>query len=105
MIPDFPYNIRIRLARLESFLLRPDVAKSLPYWLSQFRKDELRQPTGQRLSNVRGQQKDISIRPILLLYYEGSLVSSNLNSKLFWFNRVRPNVHTDISRFTLLMGT
>ena len=29
MIPDFPHNIRIRLARL-IFLLRPDVAQSLP---------------------------------------------------------------------------
>ena len=29
MIPDFPYNIRIRLAQLD-FFLRPDVAKSLP---------------------------------------------------------------------------
>ena len=32
--------------------------------------------------------------PILFLYYEESLVSSNLNSKLFWFHCVRPNVHT-----------
>ena len=32
--------------------LGPDVAKSLPCWLSQFRKAELRQPTGQRLSHL-----------------------------------------------------
>ena len=55
MIPDFPHNIRIRLAQLN--LLRPDIAKSLPCWLSQFRKAKLRQPTGKRLSNVRTQQK------------------------------------------------
>ena len=57
-----PCLIRIRLARLKKFL-RPDVALSLPCWLSQF----------------------------LFLYYEESLVSSNLNSKLFRFHCVRPN--------------
>jgi hypothetical protein len=59
MTPDFPHNIRIRLAQSKCFLLRPDVTKSLPCWLSQFRKAEQRQPTGQRLSNVRMQQKKI----------------------------------------------
>ena len=39
-----------------------------------FRKAKLRQPTGQRQSNVRTQQKN-SIGPILFLYYEESLVS------------------------------
>jgi hypothetical protein len=52
MIPDFPHNIRKRLAQLKFFLLPVDVAKSLPYWLSQFSFSKLRQPTGQRLSNV-----------------------------------------------------
>ena len=33
---DFPHNIRIRLAQLKKFLLLPDVALSLPCWLSQF---------------------------------------------------------------------
>ena len=28
--------------------------------------------------------------PILFLYYEESLVSSNLNSKLFWFHSAHP---------------
>jgi hypothetical protein len=28
MIPDFPYNIKIRLAQLKKILLRPDFAKS-----------------------------------------------------------------------------
>ena len=32
---------------------------SLPCWLSQFRKAKLRQPTGQRQSNVRTQQQKI----------------------------------------------
>ena len=48
MTPDFPLNIRIRLAQLN--LLRPDVGKSLPCWRSQFRKGKLRQPTEQRQS-------------------------------------------------------
>ena len=86
MIPDFPQNIRIRLPKLNFFLLHPDVALSLLCWLSQFSFfSKLRQPTGQRLSNVRTQQKKNSIWPILFLYYEESLVSSNLNSKLIRF--------------------
>ena len=35
MIPDFPIDIRIRLAELKFFLLLPDFANSLPCWLSQ----------------------------------------------------------------------
>ena len=66
MIPDFPHNIRIRKAKI-------------------------RQPTGQRLSNVRMQQKKINL--ILFLYYEESLVSSNLNSNLLRFNCAHPNLH------------
>ena len=91
MIPDFPHNIRIRLARL-FFLLHPDIALSLPCWLFQFKKYTLRQPTGLRLCNIRTSQKN-SIGPILFLYYEEILVLSNLNSKLFRFYCVRPNVH------------
>jgi hypothetical protein len=60
MMPDFPHNIRIRLAQL-FFLLHPDVALDNVGYLS-------------------------LIRPILFLYYEESLVSSNLNSKLFRFH-------------------
>ena len=63
MIPDFPHNIRIRLAPLKKILLRPDVAL---------------------LAKLIG--------PILFLYYEESLVSSNLNLKLFMFHCVRPNI-------------
>ena len=53
---------------------------------------KLSQPTGQKLSNVRRQQKN-SIGPILFLYYKESLVSSNLNSKQLRFHCVRPNVY------------
>ena len=42
---------------------------------------------------VRTQQKKL-MGPILSLYYEESLVSSNLNSKLLWFHSVRPNIHS-----------
>ena len=38
--------------------------------------------------------KKISIGPILFLYYEESLASSNLNSKQLMFHGVRPNAHT-----------
>ena len=50
----------------------------------------LTQPTG------REQHQDATkknyIGPILFLYYEECLVLSNLNSKLFRFHCVRPNV-------------
>ena len=54
---------------------------------------KLRQPTGQRLSNVRTQQTKISIGQILFLYFEESLVSSNLNSKQLRFHGAHPRVH------------
>ena len=73
------------------FLLHPDIALSLPCWLSQFRKAKLRQPTGQR------RNKKNSIGPILFLYYEESLVSSNLNSNLLRFHCAHPTLHTWIS--------
>ena len=74
---------------MDFFSLHPDVAKSLPCFFS-----KLRQPTGQRLSNVRKQQTKIAIRPILFLYYEESLVSSNMNSKQLRFDGAHPNVRT-----------
>ena len=58
--------------------------------INAFRKAKLRQPTGQRLSNIRTQQTKISIGPILFLYYEERLVSSSLNSKQLRFHGVRP---------------
>jgi hypothetical protein len=53
----------------------------------------LSQPTGQKLSNVRRQQIFFSIRPILFLYYEEILVSSNLNSKQLRFHCAHPNIY------------
>jgi hypothetical protein len=54
----------------------------------------LRQPTGQKLSNIRRQQNMFSIGPILFLCYEESLVSSNLNSKELRFHCAHPNFYT-----------
>ena len=59
-----------KIGLIEFFLLRPDVALSLLCWLSQFIFSKLWQPTGQRQSNVRTQQKIFLIGPILFLYYE-----------------------------------
>ena len=68
MIPDFPHNIRIRLAWLN--------------WDNQ-RYPEQRQDATKKI-----------IGPILFLYYEESLASSNLNSKLLRFHCAHPNVCT-----------
>ena len=73
MTPDFPHNIRIRKAKM-------------------------RQPTRQRLSSVRMQQKKINL--ILFLYYEESLMSSNLNSNLLRFHCAHPNVHTKLQTYS-----
>ena len=73
---------------------------SLPCWLSQ---SKLRQPTGHRQSNVRKQRIKVSIRPTLFLYYEESLVSSNLNSSLLRFHCAHLTVHSmyQLSSFQL----
>ena len=68
MIPDFPHIIKVRLAPLKIFFVVPDFAKS------------------------GHNNKKNSMGPFLFLYYEESLVSSNLNSKVLWFHSVRPNV-------------
>ena len=67
MAPDFPRNIRIRLAPIDFFFVA---------------ETEQRQEAKKNL-----------IGPKLFLYYEENLVS-NLNSKLFRFHCVRPNVHS-----------
>ena len=80
MKPDFPHNMKIRLVRLNFVVVS---------WLCK----------------VRTQQKKMLMGPILFLYYEESLVSSNLNSKLLWFLSVRPNVDVVLSlllRFEVL---
>ena len=81
MIPDFPHNIKIRLAKLKLFFCFILTLLCLC-------------PVG-CLSNVRTKQNKILIGPILSLYYEESLVSSNLNSKQLRFHGVRPNVLTN----------
>ena len=58
---------------------------------SGFPETKLRQPTGQRLNNIRAQQKKI-IGPILFLYYEENLVSSKLNANLLRFHCAHPNL-------------
>ena len=85
MIPDFPHDIRIRLALLIFFVASWRCSVSALLAVSA----KLRQPTGQRQSNVRTQQQNFFIGPIL---FEESLVSSNLNSKLFGFHCAHPNL-------------
>ena len=48
---------------------------------------------GRNLATSGGNKK-ISIGPILFLYYEESLVSSNLNSKQLRFHCAHPNLDT-----------
>ena len=74
MIPDFPYIIKIRLALLKKIMFRPDVAIA----------------TLQRQDAT----KKKLMMPILFLYYEESMLSSNLNSKLFRFRSAHPNQNT-----------
>ena len=57
-------------------------------------KAKLREPTGQRLLQRQDATKNFSIEPILFLYYEESLVSSNLNSKQLRFHGAHPNEDT-----------
>ena len=75
-----------------SFTGRSQCCDWLKY-LCHERKAKLRQPTGQRLSNVRMKQKKNSIGPILILYYEESLVSSNLKSNLLRFPCAHPDLY------------
>ena len=63
MISDFPHNIRIRLALL-IFLLRPDVALSLPCWLLQLNWDSQQG----RDRETSGHKIFFLIGPILFLY-------------------------------------
>ena len=77
MIPDFPHNIRITLAGLKIFLL---LCLCPVGWLS------LAEPK-KKLTEL-----------ILLLYYEVSLVSTNLSSKLFRFHCARPTLDATSNR-------
>ena len=98
---DFPHNTRIRFAQLKTFLLHPDVAKSLPCWLSQFSFSKLRQPTGQRLSNIRMQQTKISIVTILFLPYVLWGKSGVIKFELIYIQGV-PSISTQF-RFQFLI--
>ena len=77
-----------KIGPIKTFLFRPDFAKSLPCWLSQFSWDSQQ---GKDFV-MSGRNKKFLIEPILFLYYKESLVSSNLNSKLFRFHSAHPNV-------------
>jgi hypothetical protein len=90
-MPDFPHNIRIRLEK-SFFLLRPDVALSLPCWLSQLRKAKLRQPTGQRQSNIKKQQKKQLGQSCSYIMRKVWCHQIWIQT-IFMFHCVRPNVH------------
>ena len=64
MIPDFPIDIRIKLAELKTKLLFPDFANLLPCWLVSVK---LTQPTGQKISKVRKQQKNFNSSNLILM--------------------------------------
>ena len=75
-IPYIPHNIRIRLAWLKFYFVVS--------WDSQ---------QGRYFAKTERNKKN-SIGPILFLYYEESLESSNLNSKQLRFHGTHPNVHS-----------
>ena len=101
MIPDFPHNIiRIRLAQLIFFwcILKllclchvGCLSSAFLNWDNQQGRDLV--TSGSNKQNIQFGQ----------LYYEESLVSSNLNSKLVWFYSVRPNVHTYLSSYIFFL--
>ena len=84
------YTTKVSRLGLTQWFLNHFESKFDDTRISSFSK--LRQPTGQILSNVRTQQRKISIAPILSLYYEESLVSPNLNSNLLRFHCAHPNL-------------
>ena len=73
MIPGFPHNIRIRLIQLKMVFCSVLMLLCL-------------------CSVTSG--CIFLIGPMLLLYYEESLVSSNLNSKLLWFHCAHLNLYS-----------
>ena len=68
----------------------------LDYWLSQLNWDSKQ---GRDLAMSAHNQKK-SIRPILFLYYEESLVLSNLNSNLLRCHFAHPKEYSQISWWT-----
>ena len=88
-----------KIGSIKNFLLRPDFAKFLPCWLSQYSQVSMKRAA--RLTTYICSKASCSFNRdlrvtglILFLYYEESMVSSNLNSKQLWFHSVRPIVHT-----------
>ena len=76
MIPDFPHNISMYL-----------------YKIGPIKKNFVAE-TANRAETEQCQEATKIIGPILFLYYEESLVSSNLNSsKLLRFHCAHPNTH------------
>ena len=98
MIPDFPYNIRIRLAQLKIYFLAGTGILILLCLcpvsclsLEKFSWDS--QQGRQSQSNVRKQQS---------YSYEESLVSPNLNSNLLMFHWAHPIMYIPTSYFSYL---
>ena len=88
-----------KIERLKFFLLCPDVAKSLPVGCLSLAFLNWDSQQGRDLA-TSGRNKKNSIRPILFIYYEESLVSSNLNSKLLRFHCAHPNLHISLLKTT-----
>ena len=63
MIPDFPHNIRIRLAQLKK-MFHPDVALSLPVGCLSLAETANK---GQRQSNIRMQKKNFNRANFILI--------------------------------------
>ena len=81
MIPDFPHNIRIRLAQLKFFYCTLTLLSLCPVGCLSLRFLNWDSQQSRDLA-MSGRNKKTLIRPILFLYYEESLVSSNLKSNL-----------------------
>ena len=88
MIPDFPHNVRIRLPQL-NFLGTSEhnsccvlmLLCLCPFGFLSFEKLNGNSQQGRVLATLGGNKKK-SIGPILFLYHEESLVSSNLNKTI-----------------------
>ena len=89
-------HISIRLALLNFLLLRPDIALSLPCWLSQFSFSKLRQSPGLRQSNVRMQKKVNQANLILILWGKSGMYHQIwIQNNVFRFHCVRHNLVRD----------
>ena len=89
MIPDFPHNIRIRLAQLILFCIVLMLLCLCPVGCLSLAETANRAETEQHQDAT----KKSLIGPILFLHYEESLASSNLNFKLLRVNCAHPNAY------------